>query len=315
ITPAGVTMVKYSRNLTYSIKPNAGYYIQDVIVDGVSVGRVNTYTFKKVSKAHTLVVLFDKREDVESSADTVLYKQNFDSLKSVDELGWEPIDTLFKPTAALSLENGSLIFDNRGSDAKTSYYVFLPSAVTDEMVKGNYTVQFDMTFLDANDRDNWFSILFNYDRKSSKKYTVLYLRMRGNWNGFQNRNASWANLDAGGTEYLDESGRSVTRASVITTTAGKTLSDVIFDTAPQGMTLKDKKMTVRVEVDTEFQVARVFVNDIYLTSTDGKTASNGWKNFRNTASGGTELAFRCSPGAKVALDNVIVVSGLEIPQN
>ncbi len=315
ITPAGVTKVKYNRNQTFNFQANDGYYIADVIVDGVSVGRVTSYTFNKVNKAHSLVVRFEKRNiDPADAQNNVLYAQNFDSLTSVDQLGWEPIDTLFTPTAELSLENGQLIFDNRGSGAKTSYYVFAPSSITDEMVKGNYAVQFDMTFLDANSRDNWFSILFNYDRKTSKKYTVLYFRMRGDWSAFQNRNASWANLDAGGTEYLDANGNLVTRSSIITTTAGKTLPDVIFNTASSGMTLKDKKMTVRVEVDTESQLTRVFVNDIYLTGSNGKT-SGGWKNFINTASGGTELAFRCSSGIRVALDNVILVKGLDIPKN
>ncbi len=218
------------------------------------------------------------------------------------------------PTAKLSPDGGKLIMDNMVDGAKTSYYVFLPSAITDEMVKDNYTVQFDMTFLDAADRENFFSILFNYNRKTSQDYTVLFLRMRGDWNGFQNRNKNWAVLDKGGTEYVDANGNLVTRGTVNTKVAGQGLSDYIFNTSPSGMTLKDKPMTVRVEVDTQDQVARVFVNDIYLTGSNGKT-SGGWADFRNTASGGTELVFRIGPGAKVALDNVTVVSGIGIPKN
>ncbi|MBR7184099.1 MAG: InlB B-repeat-containing protein [Clostridia bacterium] len=311
ITPAGTTQMKYNASQTYTIVPNPGYAIADVVVDDVSIGKVNSYTFKKVTKAHSIFVVFEKREATKTE---VLYEENFDAMKSVDELGWESISTNFAPTAKFALEDGRLIIDNNVSGANTSYYVFAPSSITDKMVKDNYTVQFDMTFLDAASRDNLFSILFNYNRQTSKHYTVLYFRMRGDWNGFQNRNNSWANLDAGGTDYVDANGNLVTRSSIITKTAGKSLSDVIFNTAPSDMTLKDKKMTVRVEVDTQAQITRVFVNDIYLTGSNGKTAG-GWADFRNAASGGTELVFRIGAGAKVAIDNVVLVTGLEIPKN
>ncbi len=84
ITPAGTTRVKYNTSQTYTILPNAGYAIADVVVDGVSVGKVNSYTFKKVTKAHTISVVFEKREAEKSE---VLYEENFDALKSAEDLG------------------------------------------------------------------------------------------------------------------------------------------------------------------------------------------------------------------------------------
>lgn len=41
ITPAGISMVKYSKNLIYTITPDDGHAIADVIVDGESIGAVS----------------------------------------------------------------------------------------------------------------------------------------------------------------------------------------------------------------------------------------------------------------------------------
>lgn len=58
ITPAGVTGVLYKRSFTYTITPDEGYAIADVLVDGVSVGAVSSYTFKQVRAAHVIEVFF-----------------------------------------------------------------------------------------------------------------------------------------------------------------------------------------------------------------------------------------------------------------
>lgn len=57
ITPAGATVVNYGANQTYNISVAAGYHIADVVVDGVSVGAVNSYTFNNVQANHTIYVL------------------------------------------------------------------------------------------------------------------------------------------------------------------------------------------------------------------------------------------------------------------
>ena len=58
ITPDGVTKVKYSTSKRYTITPDEGYMIEDVIVDGVSVGAVDVYNFDNVSEAHTITAIF-----------------------------------------------------------------------------------------------------------------------------------------------------------------------------------------------------------------------------------------------------------------
>lgn len=58
ITPSGRTSVVSGGTQVYTITANLGYKIQDVKVDGVSVGAVSTYTFEKVRTSHTIEVSF-----------------------------------------------------------------------------------------------------------------------------------------------------------------------------------------------------------------------------------------------------------------
>ena len=68
ITPDGATKVRFSRDAKYTITPNEGYEIEAVYVDGVDVGAVDTYTFKRVTKDHTIHVVFTPSyKDVDTS--------------------------------------------------------------------------------------------------------------------------------------------------------------------------------------------------------------------------------------------------------
>ena len=58
VAPAGKTSVREGQNEAYTITPNEGYKISDVLVDGVSVGAVSEYTFKNVQRAHTIEAIF-----------------------------------------------------------------------------------------------------------------------------------------------------------------------------------------------------------------------------------------------------------------
>ena len=58
IAPSGSSSVREGTDKAYTITPNTGYVISDVLVDGKSVGAVKTYTFDNVKKAHTISVTF-----------------------------------------------------------------------------------------------------------------------------------------------------------------------------------------------------------------------------------------------------------------
>ena len=64
ISPNGTISVSRGADKTFSIKANApGYEIADVRVDGASVGAVQTYEFKNVTKAHEIYATFKKAKN------------------------------------------------------------------------------------------------------------------------------------------------------------------------------------------------------------------------------------------------------------
>ena len=58
VTPAGVTAVPWNGTQAYTITPAANHHVSDVLVDGVSVGAVTSYTFSNVTAAHTISATF-----------------------------------------------------------------------------------------------------------------------------------------------------------------------------------------------------------------------------------------------------------------
>ncbi len=68
ITPEGEVMVEMGQNITFLIAPDNGYKIEDVMVDGVSVGAKESHTFENVTANHTISATFDKKSDGSSSS-------------------------------------------------------------------------------------------------------------------------------------------------------------------------------------------------------------------------------------------------------
>ena len=60
ISPSGWTSVRHGWEQTFAITPDKGYAVAKVLVDGKSVGSVKSYTFKNVTKDHTIEVVFMK---------------------------------------------------------------------------------------------------------------------------------------------------------------------------------------------------------------------------------------------------------------
>jgi uncharacterized repeat protein (TIGR02543 family) len=59
ITPSGAVSVNSGGNITFTITPDAYYMIGNVLVDGVSVGAVGSYTFSNVTSNHTISASFE----------------------------------------------------------------------------------------------------------------------------------------------------------------------------------------------------------------------------------------------------------------
>jgi uncharacterized repeat protein (TIGR02543 family) len=58
IAPAGTVVVNSGGSQSFAISPNSGYQVSDVLVDGVSVGPVTSYSFTNVVANHTIAATF-----------------------------------------------------------------------------------------------------------------------------------------------------------------------------------------------------------------------------------------------------------------
>ena len=70
ISPSGWTSVRHGWDQTFAITPDKGYAVAKVLVDGKSVGSVKSYTFKNVTKDHTIEVVFVKGTASPSTGDS-----------------------------------------------------------------------------------------------------------------------------------------------------------------------------------------------------------------------------------------------------
>ena len=58
ISPNGSMRVERGEDQSFTITADEGYHIDDVLVDGESVGTVSSYTFENVRRAHTIEAVF-----------------------------------------------------------------------------------------------------------------------------------------------------------------------------------------------------------------------------------------------------------------
>ena len=58
ISPSGAVAVSEGTDRSFTITPDLHFHLVDVVVDGVSVGAVTTYTFNNVTTNHTIAASF-----------------------------------------------------------------------------------------------------------------------------------------------------------------------------------------------------------------------------------------------------------------
>ena len=59
VSPSGPRTVDHGSALEFTFSPDFGYRIRDVIIDGISMGMIRTYTFGNISGDHTVSVKFE----------------------------------------------------------------------------------------------------------------------------------------------------------------------------------------------------------------------------------------------------------------
>ena len=85
ISPDTVSVSK-GNSQKFTVTPDDGYEISDVSVDGKSIGVVTSYTFEKITAAHTITAVFKKVNEGNNEKDPseVTWKNPFTDIKETD---------------------------------------------------------------------------------------------------------------------------------------------------------------------------------------------------------------------------------------
>jgi hypothetical protein len=104
ITPAGSTIVNHGGSQSYTITAEEGYLIDEVVVDGVAMGAIASYTFSDVTANHTIAASFDNRIKV---------KLDFTQTGGSFTANWTPVygNWLADTLSATATNIGGLGFD------------------------------------------------------------------------------------------------------------------------------------------------------------------------------------------------------------
>ena len=117
VSPAGSTSVAYSGSQVYTITPATGYHVGDVLVDGASVGAVDSYTFSNVSSSHTISASF--------AANSYTISSNSGANGSVSPAGSTSVaysgSQVYTITPATGYHVGDVLVDGASVGAVDSY--------------------------------------------------------------------------------------------------------------------------------------------------------------------------------------------------
>ena len=74
ISPSGRVSVARGGDKTFTVRPGDGYAVKDVLVDGKSIGAVESYTFENIRAGHTIEAIFEAKFSVADPGDTGVSK-------------------------------------------------------------------------------------------------------------------------------------------------------------------------------------------------------------------------------------------------
>lgn len=93
ISPNGSITVEEGDDQTFNISASSGYVIQDVLVDGSSVGVVESYTFENVQSDHTIEALFEQEPDLPETTPVQVDLSYFDESNAGTDAEYQPFNT------------------------------------------------------------------------------------------------------------------------------------------------------------------------------------------------------------------------------
>ena len=135
ISPSGDVVVDYGSDQTFKITPDVGYQVEDVLVDGSSVGAVTSYTFTNVTANHTISASFT----IIQYTITASAGPNGSINPSGDVLVNYGADQTFKITPDTGYQVADVLVDKVSVGAVTSY--------TFTNVTANHTISASFTII------------------------------------------------------------------------------------------------------------------------------------------------------------------------
>lgn len=109
ISPSGLVKVTNGGSQKFTISPNKGYLIGDVLVDNVSVGAVSTYTFNNVTTSHTFYASFVLNEGIDDNEDDAVkvYPNPANDVLRIDCRNMVSL-TVSNPSGQIMISEGNL---------------------------------------------------------------------------------------------------------------------------------------------------------------------------------------------------------------
>lgn len=220
------------------------------------------------------------------------YSDNSNTESVLSTLGWSLSESYKTNTAAYSISGGKLIVDNSSSSSNDSYATILTDEYMRDVCDGNYSIQYDLTYLYAGNSDRYVCLLYGYDGYDT--YNSVHIRASGKGNNQIRIDGIWDSYDAEANKVVN-SARNTNENSII-----KKVFDVDY---VEGVSaLIGKKMTIRIVVSKN-DGPSVYINDILVSETVNK---GGFNDFTSYA-----LAIKPSLKVKAEIDNIRVWKGTE----
>lgn len=154
ITPSGTINVAQGANQSFSMIPNTGYEVQNVYIDGNSVGALTSYTFTNVNANHQIYVTFIHVDGIEENDDLAL-KIYPNPTNGEFTIAYEGLDHI-----RIVNPLGQLVYD---TDVDTNQLHIDLSG----MIKGVYIVQ-----IEANNNLVIKKIAFGYSYCKNKSFFI-----------------------------------------------------------------------------------------------------------------------------------------------
>ena len=230
----------------------------------------------------------------------LIYSEDFNSAngsstrETVDSLGWSVSEGLREFTAQLSVKDGKLHIDNL--DATTgasndSYAIIMDSDFLMNICTHDYTYQYDVTYLDAENTYRYVSLLCNYDRVDN--YNTVDVRIRGDgYNQVRRGESSWIHYNNTTCPL-----RAIDDTSMLYALYGETFDE-------NKMAMQNRTFTVRVEMSME-KGPTVYVNGVLVSEMEENTEN--WGDIDAYA-----ICFKTSTKLLAEVDNIMIWAGTGI---